>query len=76
VAPSGLTGEITPAVLTINGMTANSRVYNVDYDAVSDSYGRKAAVTGGMLAGVFVTRSASPLPMRRLPIKTSALPRV
>ena len=53
VAPSGLTGEITPAMLTINGMTANSRVYNVDYDAVSDSYGRKAAVTGGTLAGVF-----------------------
>ncbi|MYM66186.1 filamentous hemagglutinin N-terminal domain-containing protein [Pseudoduganella sp. FT55W] len=52
VSPGDLTGEITPAPLTVNGMTAQSRVYNVDFDPVSHSYGRKATVTGGSLSGV------------------------
>jgi len=53
-APSGLTGEITAAQLSINGLSANSRVYNLDYDAVSGTYGRLATVSGGVLSGVIV----------------------
>ncbi|TFW18350.1 YDG domain-containing protein, partial [Duganella callida] len=44
VSPSDLTGEITKATLTVNGMTANGRVY----DATTN-----ATVSGGTLAGVF-----------------------
>jgi filamentous hemagglutinin family protein len=53
LAPTGLTGEITPALLGIAGMTASDRVYNVDYDPVSHTYGQKATVSGGALSGVF-----------------------
>ena len=53
LAPTGLTGEITPALLGIAGMTASDRVYNVDYDPVSHTYGQKATVSGGTLSGVF-----------------------
>jgi filamentous hemagglutinin family protein len=52
VSPSDLTGEITPAALGVSGMTAQNRVYNLDFDPVSHTYGVKATVTGGTLAGV------------------------
>ncbi|WP_195764011.1 beta strand repeat-containing protein [Pseudoduganella rivuli] len=41
--PTGLTANITPAILTVSGMTANSRVY----DAMT-----AATTTGGTLAGI------------------------
>ncbi|MYM25047.1 filamentous hemagglutinin N-terminal domain-containing protein, partial [Duganella sp. FT135W] len=53
LAPTGLTGEITPALLGITGMSASDRVYNTSYDPASGTYGRKADVSGGTLSGVF-----------------------
>ncbi len=48
--PTGLTGDITPAALTVSGMTANSRVYD----------GSTAATTvGGTLAGVIGSESVA-----------------
>ncbi|NYE58932.1 filamentous hemagglutinin family protein [Duganella sp. 1224] len=47
-----LSADITPAQLSITGLSAASRVYNLDYDAISGTYGRKATVTGGTLQGV------------------------
>jgi filamentous hemagglutinin family protein len=52
LAPTGLTGEITPAILSVSGMTAANRVYNLDYDSTSGTYGRLATVGGGTLVGV------------------------
>ncbi|RZT09227.1 filamentous hemagglutinin family N-terminal domain-containing protein [Duganella sp. CF402] len=52
LAPTGLTGEITPALLGLSGMTAASRVYNLDYDSASGTYGQLATVSGGTLVGV------------------------
>ncbi|HEX7983366.1 MAG TPA: YDG domain-containing protein, partial [Duganella sp.] len=52
VSPSDLLGEITPATLTVAGLTANNRVYNLDYDSASATVGRRAALSGGALGGV------------------------
>ncbi|USX28464.1 YDG domain-containing protein [Oxalobacteraceae bacterium OTU3CINTB1] len=52
VAPSDLSADITPATLTASGFTANSRVYNLDYDSATQSWGRRATLGNGVLGGV------------------------
>ncbi|MEV4781539.1 YDG domain-containing protein [Burkholderia sp. LMU1-1-1.1] len=52
VSPSDLRADITPATLTASGFTANNRVYNLDYDSATASYGRRATLNGGVLGGV------------------------
>ncbi len=51
-APVGLTASITPASLTVSGLAADSRVYNLNYDSGAYAYGTAATLSGGMLAGV------------------------
>jgi filamentous hemagglutinin family protein len=52
VSPSDLRADITPATLTVSGFTANNRVYNLDYDSATASYGRRATLSNGVLGGV------------------------
>ncbi|USX22443.1 YDG domain-containing protein [Oxalobacteraceae bacterium OTU3REALA1] len=52
VSPSDLSADITPATLTVAGLTANHRVYNLDYDSTTASYGRRATLSNGTLGGV------------------------
>ncbi|MET0267584.1 MAG: YDG domain-containing protein, partial [Duganella sp.] len=51
-APADLSANITPALLSVTGLGAASRVYNLDADAVSATHGRLASVGGGVLQGV------------------------
>ncbi|MYN19719.1 filamentous hemagglutinin N-terminal domain-containing protein, partial [Rugamonas sp. FT107W] len=54
VSPSSLMTEIAPAQLSVSGVTANSRVYNMDWNPAASQYGTGATlnVAGGTLGGV------------------------
>ncbi|GJI94385.1 hypothetical protein RugamoR57_11030 [Duganella caerulea] len=54
VQPSGLMTEIAPAQLSVSGVTANNRVYNMDWNPAASQYGTAATlnVAGGTLGGV------------------------
>ncbi|NVD72817.1 filamentous hemagglutinin N-terminal domain-containing protein [Duganella sp. BJB1802] len=54
VSPSSLMTEIAPAQLSVSGVTANSRVYNMNWNPAASQYGTGATlnVAGGTLGGV------------------------
>jgi hypothetical protein len=55
VQPSGLTADITPASLTVSGITANNKVYDATKAASLDTTG---AALSGVLGGDSVTLNA------------------
>ena len=76
VSPSDLSADVTPATLTVTGLTANHRVYNLDYDSTTASYGRRATLSNGTLGGVIGNdQVAMAAPAPALPTRTSAPPR-
>ncbi|MCU6500278.1 YDG domain-containing protein [Rugamonas sp. A1-17] len=54
VSPPTLMTEIAPAQLSVSGVTANSRVYNMDWNPAASQYGTGATlnVANGTLGGV------------------------
>ncbi|MYM96822.1 YDG domain-containing protein, partial [Duganella vulcania] len=54
VSPSSLMTEIAPAQLSVSGVTANSRVYNMDLNPATSQYGTAATlnVANGAISGV------------------------
>jgi len=54
VSPSNLMTEIAPAQLSVSGVTANNRVYNMDWNPATSQYGTGATlnVAGGTISGV------------------------
>ncbi len=53
--PSGLTADITPAPITLSGLTANSRVYNLTLDTQDYTYGTLATLntSNAVIGGLF-----------------------
>ncbi|MYM90774.1 filamentous hemagglutinin N-terminal domain-containing protein, partial [Rugamonas sp. FT82W] len=54
VSPPSLMTEIAPAQLSVSGVTANNRVYNMDWNPAASQYGTGATlnVAGGTISGV------------------------